>query len=545
MSTLRIGGLDLAIVLGYFVLTIGLGLWFGRKKIKTGDDLFLADREATWPLIGASMFSANISSQQFVGQAGLAYTIGLAAGAFQLVGAMCFVFLAVFFVDVYLGLRLRTAPEFFERRYNTGSRLFVAGINVVMILAANIATALYAGATVITGLIGWQSAAQFHLAVAVIAAAAGLYTVLGGLRSVLWTDLLQATLLVTGGAITLVLAVAHAGGIAAVLQVHDATGACLWSVIRPWRHAYGWLPFITGAVILGVHSHCTDQDYVQRALAARSVYHSKMGAIFAGFLKVAALFVIAAPGVVAAKLIPGLAHPDEAYTRLVTEHVPSGLAGLVLAGLLAAILGTVAAGLSASSSLVVFDFVMRLRPSLADETRVRLGRAVMVAVLLLCAVVAPEIKTFQGLFGYLVRLWSLLAPPVFVCVVFGIFSRRANSRGAVATLSVGCVLGAFAFWLLGQPQWLERVPPYFRSPLNIGFVITVVCSLVMLALSARSPVVAAGEVARLVGPSSGAKAGMSPRERRIYRVTLAGLLVLLLAVTLVFSPWGLAAPAAR
>jgi SSS family solute:Na+ symporter len=538
MNAARVGALDVGIVAGYFLLTIAFGLWMGRRKVKSGDDLFLADREATWPMVGASLFSANISSQQFVGQAGLAYTIGIAAGAFQMVGAMCFVFLAVFFVEVYLGLRLRTAPEFFERRYNSGSRLFVAAINIVMILAANIVTALYAGATVITDLMGWSTAFHFNLAVVVIAVAAGLYTVLGGLRSILWVDLMQATLLVLGGALTLVLAVNAAGGVEAVLAHRDVAGDNPWSIVRPWTHPYGWLPLLTGAVILGVHSHCTDHDYVQRALAARSVFHSKMGAVFAGFLKVLALFIIAAPGVVAAKLIPGLAHPDQAYTRLITEYVPSGLVGLVMAGLLAAILGTVAAGLSASSAMLVFDFVGKFRPKMTEEKKVKLGRAVMIGILILCALLAPSIKNFQGVFGYLVRIWSLLAPPVFVCVVFGVFSKRATSRGAVATLTVGCVLGAAAFWMLGKPEMLANLPIYFRSPLNLGFVITVVCSVVMWLLRAGTPVPAAAEIVR--HNTDPGRVEMTLAERQTYRISLGLLLALIFGVVLMLSPWGLA-----
>ena len=539
MNTVRIGALDVGIVVGYFLLTIAFGLWMGRRKVKTGEDLFLADREATWPMVGASLFSANISSQQFVGQAGLAYTIGIAAGAFQMVGAMCFVFLAVFFVEVYLGLRLRTAPEFFERRYNSGSRLFVAGINIVMILTANIVTALYAGATVISDLLGWSTALQFNLAVVVIAIAAGLYTILGGLRSILWVDLMQATLLVAGGALTLVLSVNAAGGVEAVLAHRDAVIGNPWSIVQPWNHPYGWLPLITGAVILGVHGHCTDHDYVQRALAARSVFHSKMGAIFGGFLKVLALFIIAAPGVVAAKLIPGLAHPDQAYTRLITEYVPAGLVGLVMAGLLAAILGTVAAGLSASSAMLVFDFVGKLKPNLTEATKVRMGRGVMIGILVVCALLAPSIKNFQGVFGYLVRVWSLLAPPVFVCVVFGIFSRRANSQGAVATLAVGCTLGAVAFWILGKPDMLAQLPVYFRSPLNIGFSITVVCSAVMWFLRADSPVAEAATIVK--GDAADAtRVPMTGSETKIYRISLGLLLVLIVAVVVGLSPWGLA-----
>lgn len=540
MNSLRVTPLDVIIVAAYFVLTIALGVWFGRRKVTNTDSLFLADREATWPLVGASMFSANISSQQFVGQAGLAYTVGLAAGAFQLVGALCFALLGVFFVDVYLALKLRTSPEFFEHRYNPGVRMFVAAINIVMILAANIATALYAGATVVTDLLGWATAAQFNLGIAVIALGAGTYTILGGLRSVLWTDLLQSTLLIVGGAVTFLLCLSAGGGWAAVLPTYDAAGNSLWSVVRPWNDAFGWLPFLTGAVILGVHGHCTDHDYVQRALAARSVFHSKMGALFAAFLKVLALFIIAAPGVLAAKLLPGLAHPDQAYARLVATYVPPGFAGLVLAGLLAAILGTVAAGLSASSSMLSYDFILRLAPALSDRARVRLGRGLMAGILVLCAVAAPGIRQFKGVFAYLVQLWALLAPPVFVCVVAGIFTRGATPRGAVATLTVGSVLGALAFWALGRPEIVAQLPRYLRSALNCGFLITLVCAATMTLVSrggGANP--GADEVADLT--AAAARNSMTLGERRSYRLTLAALAVVWLAVIVTFSPWGVGA----
>ena len=537
MESLRIGTLDIVIVLGYFVLTVMFGLWMGRRKVKSGEDLFLADRSASWPMIGASLFSANISSQQFVGQAGLAYTIGIAAGAFQMVGAMCFVFLAVFFVEVYLGLRLKTAPEFFERRYNSSSRLFVAAINIVMILAANIVTALYAGATVINDLLGWTTAFHFNIAVVVIALAAGLYTVLGGLRSILWVDMMQASLLVLGGALTLVLSVQAAGGIGEVLALPEGATENPWSIIKPWTHAFGWLPLITGATILGVHGHCTDHDYVQRALAAKSLFHSKMGAVFGGFLKVLALFIIAAPGVVAAKLIPGLAHPDQAYTRLITEYVPTGFVGLVMAGLLAAILGTVAAGLSASSAMLVFDFIGKWRPQMTEERKVRMGRVVMITILVVCTLLAPSIKSFQGVFGYLVRIWSLLAPPVFICVVFGIFSQRATSRGAVATLTTGAVLGAFAFWMLGRQDILDMLPLYFRSSLNLGVVITVICALVMWFLRSANAV---PQAAAIRATNHSDQPVMTAGEQRLYRVSLTALLILIVAVVWLLSPWGVA-----
>jgi SSS family solute:Na+ symporter len=292
-------------------------------------------------------------------------------------------------------------------------------------------------------------------------------------------------------------------------------------------------------LILGVHGHCTDHDYVQRALAAKSVFHSKMGALFAGFLKVVALFIVAAPGAIAAKLLPGLAHPDQAYTRLISTYLPPGLAGLVLAGLLAAILGTVAAGLSASSSMVSYDFVLKFTPRLSDAARVRLGRGIMAGVLILCAALAPGIRDFHGVFDYLVQLWSLLAPPVFVCVVAGVFTRRASARGAAATLVTGITLGAVTFKLLDSPAMVARLPLYLQSALNCGFVITLICAGVMALFSAYGKQDDhGGEVERI--RVAAAPNAMTPGERRCYHLTLAGLIVLWLVIVVTFSPWGLA-----
>lgn len=538
MTSLRITPFDTAVVVVCFLLTLAIGAWMGRRKVRSVETLFLADREATWPLIGASLFAANISSQQFVGQAGLAYAIGLVAGGFQLVGAFCFTLLAVFFVDVYLGLRLRTAPEFFERRYHVGARVCVSAINLIIVLGANVTTALYAGATVLTDLAGWNSPVHFYVAIVVIAAGAGVTTIIGGLRSVLWMDLLLSAVLVAGGAVTFFACLHQAGGWSAVLPMRDDHGVPLWSVIQPWWREFGWLPLATGAVVLGVHGHCTDQDYVQRALSARSLFHSKMGALFAALLKIAALFIIAAPGVLAAKLLPGLPHPDQAYARLVATYVPAGLIGLVFAGLFSAILGSVSAGLAASSSLISYDFIGRLMPAMSEPHRVRLGRIIMAVLLVLCAVFAPGIRQFQGVYVYIVRLGAAFGPAVFVCVVAGIFTRRASGRGATATLIAGTLFGLASYWMQDTPHLAAELPVYLRSSLNTSFVNTLFCTGVMLLWSRR----AEGEPrAREIREAcrSAPLAPMTVNERRIYFGALGGLAVLWLAVLLAFSPWGL------
>jgi len=315
---MKVGWLDTSVIGVYFVAIVGLGLWISRRRARGGREFFLAGNKMTWPFIGASLFATNISSQQFVGQAGLAFAVGIVAGAFQMIGAMCFMFLAVFFLQTYMGLNLTTSPEFFERRYSVGCRRIVSLINLMMVMLANLTAALYAGATVLTHLLGWDTGPHaeilFWAAVILIGVAAGGYTLLGGLKAVIYCDSIQTVVLVLGGVLLLVFGVDEAGGVDAVLALRGPDGTSMWTLAHPWRHEFGWLPMLTGTVILGVHGHCTDQDYVQRALSASNLYHAKMGAIFGAFLKVLALFVIAAPGVVAASLV-SQGNPCRAISR--------------------------------------------------------------------------------------------------------------------------------------------------------------------------------------------------------------------------------------
>ena len=557
---MKIQLIDVLIIIAYFAGVIGLGLWIARRKIKGGEDFFLASREMSWPMVGASLFSTNISSQQFVGQAGMAFTLGIVVGMFQMIGAMCFAFLALFFIEAYMGMRLRTSPEFFERRYNRGCGAFVSAINVLSIVSANIAAALYSGATVMTELFGWadgpRANALFWAAVVILGATTGLYTVLGGLRSVIYTDFVQNWILVLGGAVTLIAGVAYLGGVEPLLSLRDAAGVSKWSLWRPWNHTLGWLPLLTGTVILGVHGHCTDHDYVQRALSAKNLYHAKMGCLFASFLKVLALFIITAPGVVAARLFPDLQNGDRAYVRLLTTVMPAGLMGLCLAGLLAAIMSTVSSSLSAASALLTFDFFGRRRaPAGAhtadagnDAASVTMGRWIIVVVLILCMAWAPSIRWFPGVYSYLINIWALTAPPVFVCVVFGTFYPRSTARGAVATLIAGSILGAAMFVVInfgaamGLPiqEWKAAgVGAYLFNALNACFIITVICVTVMLVVSHAT---GASEEDRAKGgvvSRSRRAETMSARERAIYRVTLSTLAALGVIVLILFSPLGI------
>jgi len=415
---------------------------------------------------------------------------------------------------------------------------------------ANLCAALYAGATVLTHLLGWDTGphanALFWAAVLLIGIAAGTYTLLGGLRAVIYCDFIQMLVLVLGGALLLVFGIHRAGGLSAVLAFHDQAGRSMWSLARPWHHEFGWLPMLTGTVVLGVHGHCTDQDYVQRALAAGSLYHARMGAVFGGFLKVLALFVIAAPGVVAAQLVAQgtltINEGDSAYVALLTGVMPTGLLGICLAGLLAAIMSSVDSGLCACSSLLTYDFYAQFKKSVNDKALLRDGRIIMVVLLLVCILVAPAIRHFEGLFNYLLYVWALLAPPVFVCILFGLYDPRAHARAALVTLIVGCILGLVAFAVLKFPlldTFRQTLPVYLQNKLNWGFINTVICALVMFALSRlRAGTDDDQQRVQAVRQSSDIMR-MAPSETLRYWLFSLSLILVWITVLLCFSPLGI------
>lgn len=546
---MKVEPLDVFIIGAYFAGIVSLGLWISRRQAKGGREFFLAGGKMKWPFIGASLFATNISSQQFVGQAGLAFTVGIIAGGFQMIGALCFMFLAAFFLQTYMGLKLTTSPEFFERRYSTGCRTIVSFINLMMVMLANLTAALYAGAMVLTHLLGWDAGPHanilFWLAVILMGVAAGTYTLLGGLKAVIYCDFVQMIVLVSGGALLLIFGVREVGGISEVLSFKNAEGASMWTLAHPWYHSYGWLPMLTGTIVLGVHGHCTDQDYVQRALSAGNLYHARMGAIFGGFLKVLALFVIAAPGVVAAQLVSkgSMVVPkgDSAYVAMLTHIMPTGLLGVCLAGLLAAIMSSVDSGLCACGSLLTYDFFAKIRKSANDKELLKDGRIIMVILLVSCILIAPSIRNFKGLFDYLLQIWSLLAPPVFVCILFGLYWPRANARAAFATLITGCALGLFAFAILNLPQLADfksSLPAYLQNKLNIGFVNTLICTAVLL-LTTNLTKPTEDDRARAESVRQSSKVmPMTKQETFKYYVFTGALILVWIVVLLLFSPIG-------
>ena len=524
---------------------ISLGLWISRRQAKGGPEFFLANNSMKWPFIGASLFATNISSQQFVGQAGLAFSVGIIAGGFQIVGATCFIFLSVFFIRTYMGLRLATSPEFFEKRYSARCRTIVSFMNLMMIILGNIAAALYAGALVLTNLLGWdtgENAEQLYwLSIFLIGIAAGTYTLLGGLKAVIYCDFIQTAVLVSGGAFLLVFGIQALGGWESMAGSLDGDGRPMWSLFRPWDHEFGWLPMLTGGLILGVHGHCTDHDYIQRALSAGSLYHAKMGALFAGVLKTIALFVIAAPGVVAAQYFQGqnTGVIDNAYVSLLTSVMPIGFLGLCLAGLLAAIMSSVDSGLCACGSLLTYDFFAKIKKNASEKDLLKKGRIIMVVLLITCMFIAPYIRNFKGLFNYLLAVWAFLAPGVFVTVLFGLFYKKSTEKAAFYTLLLGCLLGFCAFCLLSFPSLAgikNSLPAFYQNKLNLSPVITGLCALTMYLISNYGGRTEKDYANSLLVRDLPDELTMTEEETNKYRVFMVVLVSFLVIVVAGFSP---------
>jgi len=472
-AVFRLAPWDWALIVLYAVLIVGKGLWWSRRH-GGADEYFLAGRDMTWPLIGASLYASNLSSTTLVGLAGAAYGTGIAVYNYEWMAAAVLVFAAVFLVPVYLRSRVTTMPEFLERRYDRRARRYFAGLTLVGNIVVDTAGTLYAGGLVLKVLFPevpmWQT-------VAVMALLAGLYTVAGGLVAVMWTDAVQAVLLTVGAVVVTWEAAAAAGGWREVLA---QTPHEMLSLIRPLDDPdLPWLGLLTGVPLLGFYFWCNNQFMVQRVLSARSVRHGRLGVLFAGLLKLPVLWIMVLPGTLARGLYPDLGNADLVYPTLVFDLLPTGLLGLVVAGFLAALMSQIDSTLNSASTLVTMDFVRVRRPDLDDRALMRVGRWTTAVFMVLAAAWAVRIEEFGSLFRYLQNVLSYIAPPVAAVFLLGIFWRRATADGAIAALLAGLILGA-AFFGLNTFVWDGALHFLYAGPLLFA-----ACAAVQIGVSLR------------------------------------------------------------
>ncbi|MBW2526789.1 MAG: sodium:solute symporter [Deltaproteobacteria bacterium] len=444
---LRLATIDLGIVAAYLVVVLALGFWIARRT-RTGEDLFLAGRRLAWWAVGLSLFASNISSTTLIGLSGAAYTDGIAVSNYEWGATVILVICALWVVPSYVRNRISTVPEFLERRFDRRSRVYFSGLTVVTNIVVDTAGSLYAGAMVFRLVFPELSLTTTCLLLALVA---GAYTAAGGLAAVVYTDSLQAVVLLIGAAV--LTWVVFAGVDFSWERVVTHTPPEMLSVIRPLDDPHlPWLGTVIGVSVLGFYFWCTNQFIVQRVLGARSVDHARWGALFGGLLKLPVLFIMVLPGTVARLVLPDIPDGDAVFPTMVAKLLPVGLSGLVLAGLLAAIMSSIDSTLNSASALVTLDFIKPRRPDLSPRRLLAIGRIAIVVFMLLAALWAPQIANYRGLFKYLQSALSFVVPPVAALFVLGLLWPRATGPAAFATLLGGHVLALGTF--VGQKTGL-------------------------------------------------------------------------------------------
>jgi len=478
-------GLDWVIIGLYFAMLLGVAWWVARRNRDTADDYFLAGRNLGWFLVGASIFASNIGSEHVVGLAGAGATSGVALAHYEL-HAWCLLVLGWLFVPFYSRALVYTMPEFLGRRFSPTARWVLSVITLVAHVFTKFAVSIFAGGVVFATLLpevslrlGGATFNSFWIGSVAVLLLTGLYTVLGGMRAVAYTDAVQTFVLVIGSGLLTLFGLAKLGGWHELRHALDPDLFNLWKPLVPagmegtWAPVketgriawyfngnYPWLGMLFCAPIIGLWYWCTDQYIVQRALGARDERAARRGSIFAAYLKLSPVFLFIIPGLIALALaktgrVPGLSAmvdaqgnaipqaAQAAFPLMVKDLLPAGLRGIVVAGLLAALMSSMAGAFNASSTLFTMDLYTKFRPNASQHQLVWVGRVATVAMVVISLLWIPVIQGARGLYDYLQGVQGYLAPPIFTVFVFGIFNRRLNSKGCLAALLVGFVLGVF------------------------------------------------------------------------------------------------------
>jgi SSS family solute:Na+ symporter len=477
--------IDWLIILAYLGLVLGLAAWVYRRRADTPDDYFLANRNLGWLIVGASIFASNIGSEHLVGLAGSGATDGVAMAHFEL-HAWCLLVLGWVFVPFYLRSRVYTMPEFLERRFSPAARWVLSIISLVAYVLTKVAVGIFAGGIVFATLLpelslqlGTLTLNSFWTGSLAVLLLTGLYTVLGGMRAVAYTEALQTFILITGSLLLTAFGLARLGGWDGFRAALDPDMFNLWKPIIPaglegtwapvreadriawyFNRNYPWPGMLIAAPISGLWYWCTDQYIVQRALGASSEREARRGTIFASFLKLLPVFIFIIPGMIAFALaktgqVEGLAPlvgPDgkvvplqaqAAFPLLVTTILPPGVRGIVVAGLLAALMSSLAGVFNASSTLFTMDLYQKFRPHATKHRLVWIGRIATAVMVLIGIAWIPVIQGARGLYDYLQSVSGYIAPPIFTVFFLGVFSKRVNAQGCLAALVTGFLLGLF------------------------------------------------------------------------------------------------------
>lgn len=491
--------LDGVVIALYFGFILLLAWWIIRKdkskdeaSFKSSEEYFLGGRNLGWFAIGASLFASNIGSEHLVGLAGQGASGDFVAAQFEILAGVMLLLLGWLFVPFYLKSGVYTMPEFLEKRYNKAARNYLSWVSIAAYVLTKISVTIAAGGIVFTALLG----IDFWTGAILIVVITGLYTVLGGLKAVVYTDMMQMFILIGGSIILTIYGINHLDGFDAIVSNTTENHLSLW---RPFSDPdFPWTGILFGAPILGVWYWCTDQFIVQRVLAAKDLSNARRGTIFAGYLKMLPLFIFVLPGVIAFAIaadpssgltfpiVDGEAQYDAALPMLVMYLLPAGLKGLVIAGLLAALMSSLSSVFNSCSSLITLDIYKKYFPETSERRLVRVGQFATVILVILGLAWIPMLNLIEGgLFQKLQSIQAYIAPPIASVFLLGLFMKRLNGIGAMTSLLVGALLGVLRLVLEINKAALSGFALDFAEInfLHFALLMFVICSVILVAVS--------------------------------------------------------------
>ena len=536
--------IDWVAITAYFSILLGVAWWVVSKNKDTAADYFLAGRNLGWWVIGASIFASNIGSEHIVGLAGSGAKDGVAMAHYEL-HAWCLLVLAWVFVPFYARSLVFTMPEFLERRFCTKSRYVLSIVSLITFIVSKIAVGIFAGGVVFGTLLpelqiklGDMVIDSFWIGSVLVIVLTGLYTMLGGMRAVAYNDAVQVVILIVGSAMLTIYGLIKLGGWSELRSLCGSDMFNLWKPLIPagmegtwapvkepariawyFNDKFPWLGMAICAPVIGLWYWCTDQYIVQRALGAPNETIARRGSIFAAFLKLFPVYLFIIPGLICFALVksnkvPGLSEAfandpnasQGAFPLMVQHLLPPGLRGIVVAGLLSALMGSLAGVFNACSTLFTVDIYEKLRPKATQHELVRMGRIATGIMVLIAMAWIPVVKGAHGLYGYLQSVQGYLAPPIFVVFFFGVFWKRLNAQGCLWAMIVGFIVGLFRM-LVDTPITLGIVKSYpegsfFWIVNNINFqyfsiLITIISAIVMIVVSYMTPAPDAKQISGL------------------------------------------------
>jgi SSS family solute:Na+ symporter len=537
-----LGLFDWVIVAIYFILIGGISVWSIRKKKDSPSDYFLANRNLGWFVIGASILASNVGSEHIVGLAGTGAKSGLAMGHYEL-HSWIVLTLGWVFVPFYMRSKVFTMPEFLERRYNEKTRWLLSIVQLLSYVIAKASVTIYAGAVVFNSFLG----VDFWTGAVVLIAVTGAYTVFGGLHAVMYTEALQAIVLLGGSIVLTISGFIEIGGWNSLF--HSVPKDHL-NMFLPLSHPdFPWLGILIASPIVGIWYWCTDQHIVQRCLAGRNEQEARRGTIFAAYLKMLPFFVFLIPGLMAYALARSgkiqLAQADQAFPTLVKTLLPVGLRGLLAGGILAALMSSLASVYNACSTLFTLDIYQKIRPQTTEKELVKVGRIATAAVVVLGMLWIPVMKGISDtLYQYLQSVQSYLAPPIAAVFLLGVFVPRINGKGALAAMVSGFVVGILRIVLelfrhsLGGFLYAFATINFLYFCIFL-FIFSIVVMVVVSLLTERpSEAQLNGLTYRTTVAADKAKSRASWNKRDV--VLSLAILVIIVLVFVYFSPFGIA-----